>query len=341
MAGDTGAMQNDHQTTGHPAPLRLSIAMATYNGARFLQAQLDSFTAQTRRPDELVVCDDGSSDATMDILHAYAASAPFEVRVVRNEVNLGYKRNFEKALSLCTGDIVFLSDQDDVWLPAKLERVEAEFRADPLIMEISNDMIITDASLNHGNVTQLGNVRASGAGDKRFAFGCAMALRKEMLALLFPFPVEDFSHDGWIADACGSIGVRRILDEPLQLYRRHDSNGSNSFLSDTNKVTTRTMVAQLDLSSPLSGWDPHFKMIAVKRNWVTQRRAELEKLGLTDRVEPLLHELQSEETDIRARLALLRTPRLRRAPGVIAFWASGRYRRFTGWKSALKDLIRP
>ncbi len=97
-----------------PGRLRISIAMCTYNGARFLPEQLASFAAQERLPDELVVCDDGSTDATMEILQDFAATALFEVRVERNPQNLGFVRNFEKTLSLCTGDIVFLSDQDDV-----------------------------------------------------------------------------------------------------------------------------------------------------------------------------------------------------------------------------------
>ena len=319
----------------------ISIAMATYNGARFLPEQLASFVAQERLPDELVVCDDGSTDATMEILHAFAATAPFTVRVERNETNIGYVRNFEKALSLCTGDLIFLSDQDDVWLSSKLLRVEAEFVANPTVMLVANDMIITDAALKHSNVTQLGNIRASGIGDERFAFGCSMGIRKDFLTLLFPLPAEHFSHDGWIADACRSLGVQEILEEPLQLYRRHGDNGSNSFLSDPKKVTAWTMISKLDVRSPVDGWNGQLTMISVKRNWVRVKQSQLEGLGLGDQARRLLLDLDFHEQVISDRIEMWRTPRLRRIPRVIKFFAAGRYRRFSGWKSAVKDMIRP
>lgn len=100
--------------------MKISIAMATYNGAKYLQEQLDSFVTQTRQPDELVVCDDGSSDATVEILRHFAAGAPFAVEIHENEVNLSHAKNFEKALSLCGGDVIFFSDQDEVWFPEKV-----------------------------------------------------------------------------------------------------------------------------------------------------------------------------------------------------------------------------
>ena len=99
--------------------LRISIAMSTYNGGKYLQEQLDSFLAQTSLPDELVITDDCSTDNTLEIIQAFAAMAPFEVRWEQNEKNLGYTGNFNQALMKTTGDLVFLSDQDDVWFPEK------------------------------------------------------------------------------------------------------------------------------------------------------------------------------------------------------------------------------
>lgn len=315
--------------------------MATYNGEKYLPEQLESFICQSRLPDELVVCDDGSSDGTVELLKRFASTAPFLVRIEQNKKNLGYVRNFERTLTLCAGDFVFLSDQDDVWLPQKLERVEAEFLANPMVQEISVDMIITDANLQRSSATQLGNVRASGLGDRRYAFGCCMALRREFLASLFPFPADVFSHDGWIADVTESFGVRKIIEEPLQLYRRHGNNGSNSFLSDPNKVTSLTMVSHLDLASPLSGWDVHFQMIKAKRDWIDFRKNDIAALGLGRKIAPFMQELDDEERDIRDRVALCGTSRLKRVPQVLSFWMSGRYRRFSGWKSAVKDALRP
>jgi glycosyltransferase involved in cell wall biosynthesis len=105
----------------------ISVALAAYNGARYLQEQLDSLAAQRRLPDELVVVDDASSDGTVGILERFRATAPFEVKVHRNTANLGYSANFEVAISRCTGDIIFMSDQDDVWFPEKIEAVAGCF----------------------------------------------------------------------------------------------------------------------------------------------------------------------------------------------------------------------
>ena len=100
----------------------LSVAMCTYNGSAYLPAQLDSILQQTRPPDELVICDDRSTDGTHSILDDYQRSFPNTVRVHKNETNLGVVKNFEKAIRLTTGDAIALSDQDDVWEPIKLER---------------------------------------------------------------------------------------------------------------------------------------------------------------------------------------------------------------------------
>ena len=95
--------------------------MATYNGERFIGEQLESFLTQTILPTELVVTDDGSTDATLDIVASFAARAPFPVRIERNAENLGYQTNFMKAARLCSSDIIAFCDQDDIWLPRKIE----------------------------------------------------------------------------------------------------------------------------------------------------------------------------------------------------------------------------
>src|SRR6266851_3311364 len=108
--------------------MNISIAMCTYNGERFLQQQLDSIAQQTLLPAELVVCDDGSTDRTIEILEDFASSAPFAVRIHRNETNLGYRANFMKCAMFCSGDFIAFCDQDDVWRPDKLARQIDHFK---------------------------------------------------------------------------------------------------------------------------------------------------------------------------------------------------------------------
>ncbi len=106
---------------------RISIALCTYNGERFLNQQLASMAQQTRLPDELVVCDDRSTDRTLTMVREFAASAPYPVRIFQNEQNLGFAANFERAIRLCQGNLIALSDQDDIWYPIRLQRSEHEF----------------------------------------------------------------------------------------------------------------------------------------------------------------------------------------------------------------------
>src|SRR2546426_7732246 len=122
----------------------VSVAMCTYNGARFLLAQLRSIAFQTRPPDELVICDDGSTDKTLAIVTRYAGTVEFPVRVHRNSQRLGPAKNFEQALSLCRGDIVALSDQDDVWRPEKLRVLEEALCVDDAGYAFSDAVLVDE-----------------------------------------------------------------------------------------------------------------------------------------------------------------------------------------------------
>src|ERR1044072_5158133 len=128
--------------------MNLSIALCTYNGAAYLNEQLESFAAQTRTPDELVISDDQSTDDTLRLIEEFAATARFPVQLSVNESNLGTPKNFEKAISLCRGDVILLSDQDDVWHRDKLESVERMFEAKPQLSLVFSNAELVDERLN-------------------------------------------------------------------------------------------------------------------------------------------------------------------------------------------------
>src|ERR1700723_2014959 len=123
---------------------RISVALCTYNGERFLRHQLESIQQQTRLPDELVVCDDRSTDQTFAIVREFAARVSFPIVIVQNPETLGSARNFEKAIRLCTGDLIALSDQDDLWYPNRLQRSEHEFIAHPQAGLVFSDADVID-----------------------------------------------------------------------------------------------------------------------------------------------------------------------------------------------------
>ena len=101
----------------------ISVAMATFNGEPYIQEQLDSIYNQTRKVDEIIIVDDCSTDSTVRVIEQYILShKDIDIKLYKNEENLGYKKNFKKAISLCHGDYVFLSDQDDIWMTDKIEK---------------------------------------------------------------------------------------------------------------------------------------------------------------------------------------------------------------------------
>ena len=213
---------------------RISIALCTYNGARFLEPQLDSFLGQTRLPDELVVCDDGSTDETPDILNRFAKRTPFPVRVQRNACRLGSTKNFEKAIGLCTGDLIATCDQDDVWLPAKLALGEAAFDIEP-----TRGLVFTNADVVDDELRGLGHTMwdaiSFGALLRRrmrlgesfdvllrqwVVTGATMMFRSEYRPFVLPIP-DNWVHDGWIAFIIGAMAPIGFVETSTMKYRQH------------------------------------------------------------------------------------------------------------------------
>jgi glycosyltransferase involved in cell wall biosynthesis len=217
---------------------RLSVAMCTYNGARFLREQLESIAVQTRLPDELVVCDDGSVDESVEILRSFADHARFPVRLEINETNLGSTKNFEQAISLCKGDIIFLSDQDDVWLPGKAEKVSQVFAAEEYCGLVAVDATVADEQLRPKGTTLLRNQAIGLSNRKSFAhlyagsfkYGCTLAFRASLRKILLPISPH-WGHDNWICFISTIFSKVVVIEESLMLYRRHAaSSGANASL---------------------------------------------------------------------------------------------------------------
>jgi glycosyltransferase involved in cell wall biosynthesis len=211
--------------------------MATYNGARYLKAQLQSFTDQTRHPDELIITDDCSTDETETIVRDFAQTAPFKVLFSRNEQNLGYCGNFNAALMKTTGGLVFLSDQDDVWFPEKIEHMVSVAERNPDALVLMNDAALTDGELNEVGLTKIGQIRSAGISMDGFVMGCCCGIRRELLDLCMPIPAGFKGHDNWIVWLAEGLGGKIVDDKVLQYYRRHESNESQFIANRTTKVT--------------------------------------------------------------------------------------------------------
>jgi glycosyltransferase involved in cell wall biosynthesis len=215
----------------------ISIAMATYNGAPYLLEQLESLKAQSLLPLELVITDDCSSDATAAIVAAYAERAPFPVRFFQNENRLGYAENFFRALSLCRGEFVAFCDQDDVWLPEKLERVSAALSVSGCDVVVHVAAVVDAALVPNGLRTPPTRRRAvvgpGGFDPWLIVPGMAMTAKRELFDVVaaghrpntrIGEAVVSMKHDEWLYFIGTAFGSILLLPDVLVKYRQHGKN---------------------------------------------------------------------------------------------------------------------
>ena len=214
----------------------LSVAMCTYNGARFLREQLESIAAQTRLPGELIVCDDRSADESVEIVRNFARHAPFPVQLEINEENLGSTKNFEKAIGLCQGEIIALADQDDVWHVEKLSHLASVLDNDERIGAAFSDAELIDEDSRPLAGTLWGSFLFNSSEQKKFergqglkvllkhatVTGATMAFRSKFRDLALPIP-SCHVHDHWIALLIAAVSELAPVRIPLVRYRRHQA----------------------------------------------------------------------------------------------------------------------
>lgn len=203
----------------------ISIAIATYNGEKYLIKQLESIYSQTYKNIEVIVVDDCSADETVNVLMQYAKS--HGLRYFVNDKNLGFVKNFEKAISLCNGDFIALCDQDDVWRVDKLEKLYNNIGPNLLI---HSDAILIGES---GNILSESYAKTAHKKFKSNTYeyffsndvtGCTTLFKKELLTVALPFPRNMLAHDWWLAICASKKGSVKYLNEPLISYRQHAFN---------------------------------------------------------------------------------------------------------------------
>lgn len=217
------------------SPATLSVALCSHNGARFIAEQVASIVGQEPRPTEIVLSDDASTDDTIDIVRGEVTAVP--LTVLRNDHALGVTANFEQAVRAASGDLIALSDQDDVWRSGRLASIAALFEADPGLLLVASDARLVDA---HGLPTgstlwrDLGVTAAEEAalvhGDafsallrRNLVTGATVVFRRELLASALPFPPA-WVHDEWLAIMAAVQGGLRAVPDQLIDYRQHGAN---------------------------------------------------------------------------------------------------------------------
>lgn len=317
--------------------------MCTCNGAAYLAEQLQSIASQQQLPDELIVCDDASTDGTAMLVRQFAASAPFEVRLTIQERNLGSTANFAAAVGLCRGEIIFLADQDDVWMPDKVRRLAELLKrgspGDSATAFALSDAQLIDAQGRPMRSTLWQALPFSPADQARFnaghafdvllrrnvATGMTMAFRAEHREVLLPIP-SGWVHDGWLALLLAALGPGQAVAEPLVHYRQHD--------------------AQQIGGKPRSLWSKYRRRrregpalyAAVAENYAAaleRLRPLAARLPDPSVVERLERKVQHWRNRFR-----MRTAGAGRLPMMVRELLRGSYHRYaSGWWSAIEDLI--
>ncbi len=326
---------------------RISIAMCSYNGEKYVREELESFSTQTRPPDELVVCDDCSTDHTVEIIEDFARKAPFEVRVHVNKQNLRYPKNLERAIDLSTGDLIVCADWDDVWVPEKLERLEAAIKSSPDVGLVFSDAKVVDQDLRPTGVS-LWRARGLGAVNRLLIprgrnerllrghlspyYGTTMAFRARYKPAILPIPSDWHAHDtrvglapdNWIAIIVASMARVALVPEPLVRYRQHGGNESGA-----------------------GGRGLRSRIQAARRNDAGTFVERARRLRLASE---RLADMPAASSRFRRHLSMMERHNLSRArianagvagvPLVARELLSGRYRYSNGLRSAAVDLLR-
>ena len=320
--------------------LTVSVALCTYNGEAFLQEQLDSIAAQTRLPDELVIGDDASTDTTMALVERFRETVPFPVQVIARTINVGTTANFSQTTQATSGDLVFLSDQDDRWSRHKIERMLEQFRTRRELLALHTNARLVDAAgaplgmdlFTAYEVTteERGQLRAGLAFDalirRNLATGATMAVRRDLLRLAMPAPAA-WVHDEWLAIVAAALGPATVdvLDDALIDYRQHDRN----------QIGARRPSLHEKIAKAFDKPGDYYAKQLDRATVLLERLVSLGPAvaaGRVDQVRDKLAHLRAREGLPASRLARLRP--------IAREYFAGSYRRYsTGTKSLVRDLL--
>ncbi len=219
----------------------ISVCLATYNGEKYLTNQIKSILSQLSINDELIICDDFSNDKTVSIIENFRDS---RIKLFLNPKNIGYVKNFEKLISLASGEIIFLSDQDDIWEANKICIIRDFFNLNRDIEMIyhsftridENNNVIYSGKNHQFFKSKLGYLFLIKQFYKPTIFGCTIAFRGSTKKFILPFPNSVYSHDHWFTVIFSLRKSLFFLNEPLINYRQHSFNLTPKFRNNIFKI---------------------------------------------------------------------------------------------------------
>ena len=321
--------------------MRASVCLCTYNGERYLPEQLESLATQTEQPFELLVADDGSTDATPTLVEAFARHAPFPVELVRNKERRGPAASLEGLLEKAAGDIILPCDQDDRWMPDKIAFLARRLEevGGPLAA-VCNSLFVDDEGrgiggslfermrVDAGTIHLLSVPSSAGFLEivrRDMIASHAICLKREALVQVLPFGYR-WHADWWMALVLSATSGLALVDRPLVAYRLHEGNTVG--MRDGRPLFER--VTQHDAER----FGSRAELLAA----ALERVSELAPGVVTDETRTAV---LARVAHLRARGSLPARKRGKRLGTVVRELSSGRYGHFSnGWKSALADLLR-
>ncbi len=324
--------------------LAISVALCTHNGAQYVGEQVRSICQQTRPPQEIVLSDDASQDDCVEVARRVVdecnarAGQPIALHVLRNTTALRVTKNFEQAVRACRGELIALSDQDDVWVPDRLARMAEQFERRPDLLLLHTDARLVDGALRdlgqslfHAlevEPVELERIHGGRAFDvllrRNLVTGAATVFRRSLLEAALPFPPE-WLHDEWLGIIAAATGRVDLLEQPLIDYRQH---GGNQVGAKRDALMDKLRKAFG------SRGDTHVKR-AVKAELLLQRL-----IDLGDRVPPAFIDKARLKVAHQRFRAALPEARLARYAPVFREIMTGRYNEFgRGFRGVVRDLF--
>ncbi|WP_343611800.1 glycosyltransferase [Chryseobacterium oranimense] len=287
--------------------MKVSVALCTYNGGQYLNEQLNSILSQTVEVDEVVICDDGSNDKTIEILFSYQEKHPGIFKIYQNETNLGFIKNFEKAIKLCSHEIIIICDQDDIWEKDKVEETIRFFENNSHFDGVFHDLKLIDddkihpSYLNWKGISHEEIIREIKNDNLfvvlvqkgSFVLGCALAVKKESLK---KYEMEDFpiAHDYYIAQKLASKNTLGFISKPLSSYRLHSnqvyglrykSDKKEEKISETQKYFKEYVWSYLQILKRYKEMNPkeNEKQTKIYSVFIKNRNSYLMSLGFLEK----------------------------------------------------------
>lgn len=305
---------------------KISVAMAVFEGGRFIAQQLDSILCQSLMPDEIIICDDSRNDKTYKAIENIIKQYSEIIKYFKNETQLGVSENFENAISRSNGDIIFLSDQDDVWKQDKISKLVSLIDASLDCGGAFCNSELVDEKLNSLGLTHFDLRSFKGEASIDFflkrvpAAGHNMAFKAELKDLLLPLPSLNECHDTWIGLVIATARRWAFTDEVLTQFRQHDDNLSQASRGGQLKAALES------IKNDSSAWNMALYDELVQR--------------LATKAEPQVLELLKDRLSHSATRAKMKCNIFKRLPLVFQEIKNKRYFKYgRGWKNVIQDIF--